>query len=283
MTHVLGRGVRYCISTLGLAALLLGEIPAAAATMDYKDWTASFSGGSYVYSNTSAAGTISGTSGPCGGVGCIGNNPGTWGVATAITPKQFTNEFTANGQKPGSSMNFLFSVGYGWGTGGEMLIGNIHNYFEYTIEAWDFLGNAIDVNTWTTPSGQLSEYLHGAPGQLGYFSTSSTGRCAGGAANIPSGQAVCPGSTSASNFFVYDTGADTNGGQGGVLALGGLINVGRIQVTLASSSLAPNGQSGDLLLFNVGTPVPEPSTAAMLGLPAGLSCWILWKRRRRLA
>ena len=236
--------------------------PAMAGPMDFKDWTASFSSGVQTFSNTSSAGTITGTS-TC--PGCWGAPTGTYGVATAITPQQFTTEFNANGQYVGNGVDFTFSANYGWGTGGQLLIGNIHNLYEYTLSAWDFNGVQIDVNNWTTPSGLLTEYLHGAPGQLGYFSTSTTSRSVSGLSSL---------------FYVNDSGADANSGQGGVLPLGGLVDVGRIQLTLSSSSLGPNAQSGDFILFNVGTPVPEPSSAVLMGLGGAV---VLFLQRRRMA
>src|ERR1035437_9506559 len=75
-------------------------------------------------------------------------------------------------------------------------------------------------------------------------------------------------------------GPGANSGQGGVLVLGGLQNVGRIQLTLASNSLATSGQGSDFILFNIGTPAPEPSTAVpmIIGCFAGV---VVLRRRRR--
>jgi hypothetical protein len=200
-------------------------------------------------------------------------------VAIAIDPPgpiTFTTEFSAS--TPGSSVNFVFSNSYAWGSGGQLILGNIHGYFEYTLSAWDSGGAAINVNTqWTL----LAEYLNGAAGQLGYSSTSSTGHCAAtSTSGNPPGQSVCLGTADSESFFVYDTGADANSGQGGVLVLGGLQNVGRIQLTLASNSLATSGQGSDFILFNIGTPAPEPSTAVpmIIGCFAGV---VVLRRRRR--
>jgi PEP-CTERM motif len=251
--------------------------PATAGMMHFLDWTASFSGGVQHFDNTSSAGTINGTS-AC--PGCWGGPTGTYGVANAIDPPgpiTFTTEFSAF--SVGSSVNFTFSNNFGWGTGGELILGNIHEYFEYTLSAWDFGGNPINVNTqWTF----LAEYPQGSPGQMGYFSTSSTGHCAGtSTSGNPPGQSVCPGTAASESFFVYDTGADANSGQGGVLLLGGLQNVGRIQLTLASNNLAANGHGSDFLLFNVGTPVPEPSSALLIGASGIVGVLVLRRRRKR--
>ena len=74
-----------------------------------------------------------------------------------------------------------------------------------------------------------------------------------------------------------------NFGQGGVLALGGLQNVGRIEVSIVSNSLATNGQGSDFFLFNVATPtaVPEPSSAVLTMSAAASGAFVLLVRRRR--
>ena len=273
-----GRFTRFMTGCfMACVAVAACHSPAMAGTIDFKDWTASFNSGVEHWDNSSSAGTIAGTS-AC--PGCWGAPNGTFGVANAINPPgpiTFTTEF--NAATAGSSANFVFSNNYTWGaTGGELILGNIHNYLEYTLSAWTSGGVSIDVNTWLP----LTEYLNGAAGQLGYFSTSSTGHCVStSTSGNPTGQSVCPGATTASeSFFVYDTGADANSGQGGVLVLGNLQNVGRIQLTLASNDLnnqiaSPGGS--DFILFNVGSSAPEPSTVVLVGA-AGL---LLLVRRRR--
>ena len=182
-------------------------------------------------------------------------------MPTAITSQLFTNEFDISGQNVGGSATFDFSSGYDWGTGGELILGNIHNYFEYTLSAWDFSGSPINVNTaWTVGT----EYSSTAPGTLGYFSTSSTQESASG---------------NSENFFVDDPTADANGGQGGVLTIGGLTDVGEIQLTLTSSSLGTNAQQDDFIIFNVGTPTPEPATYGLC--VAGLFVVGILRRRRQ--
>ena len=178
-----------------------GHGHAMAGIMEFHDWTSTFTGGGYTFNNTSSAGTISGSSALHG----FGSQPGTFGVPYAITPAPgnlFTSEFQISGTNGlGASVDFNFSSGYAWGTGGQLILGNIHNYFEYTLSAWNSNNQPIDVNAWTL----LSEYPSTAPGTLGYFSTSQTMRSASG---------------DSSNFFVVDPMADGNGGQGGVLLLG---------------------------------------------------------------
>ena len=234
----------------------------ALAQFEFHDWTSAFLGNGYSWTNTSSAGTVVGSDffPPVPG---FAGTTGTYGVPTAITAQNiFTHEFQIQGINGlGSSVNFVFSNGYGWGTGGELLIGNIHNYYEYTVSAWDFNNVPIDVNTWAT----LAEYDSTAPGSSGYFSTSTTSRSASGLST---------------NFFVFDNTADANSGQGGVVLVGGLVDVGRIELTFTASNLAPNLQFNDFILFNVGTPVPEPSTFACLLGGLGL---LGLRRRRALA
>lgn len=242
------------------AAVAIGHLPAGAAQIDYHDWTSTFTGSGYTFTNTSSAGTISGSSASPG----FASSPGTFGVPTVITSQLFTEEFQISGTNGlGASATFDFSSGYGWGTGGNLILGNIHNYFEYTLSAFDFTNNPINVNTaWTLGT----EYPSSAPGTLGYFSTSITQEAASG---------------NSENFYVSDPLADANGGQGGVLTLSGLTNVGRIQLTLTSSSLGQNAQQVDFILFNVGTPaaVPEPAAYGLCG--AGLVLMSLLRRRRK--
>lgn len=231
----------------------------AQAQWDYKDWSTQFhsNNGSpyYTFNNTSAAGSISGISNYPGFAAASGCS-----VPTAITSNNtFTQELQIHGINGlGGSVDFTFSTGYGWGTGGRLIIGNIHNGYEYTISAWDFNNNPIDVNTWLPVA---AEYPSTAPGSAGYFSTSSTQTAAFG---------------HSARFFVNDPNADPNFGQGGVLNLGNLVNVERIRLTLTHSSLIPNAQQVDWVIFNVGTPVPASGTLALLGC-GGL---VAFRRRR---
>ena len=218
--------------------------PAAAGSFDFKDWSWNYHSGTFNYTNTSSAGTITGSS------NAFTPAPGTWGIPYAITTQPpFTTEFNIDGTGGvGQSMTFNFSSGYDWGTGGQMILGNIHNYYEYTLSAWNFSNQPINVNNWSI----LAEYPSSAPGTQGYFSTSSTQHSAAG---------------NSENFFVDDPSADPNFGQGGLLQIAGLQDVEKIQLTLTSSSLGANGQGVDFILFNVGTPAPtpEPGTLALLG------------------
>lgn len=233
---------------------LLAATPAH-AQYDYHDWSTSYSGGVWHFNNTSSAGTISGSSVYPGFQGA----PGTWGMPLAITTNNvFTNGMQIHGINAlGSSVEFNFSTNYAWGAGGRLIIGNIHNYYEYTLSAWDFNNNPIDVNTWNT----IAEYPSTAAGTIGYFSTSTTSRAPAGLS---------------SKFYVYDTGASASGGQGGIVNVGGLTNVGRIRLTLTDSALAPNPQQVDLLFFYVGTPVPAAPAAPIL---AAISLFAIRRRR----
>ncbi|MFN0133943.1 MAG: hypothetical protein ACKVW3_15615 [Phycisphaerales bacterium] len=241
-----------CVAWAGAAGLSLG---AAEAQWDYKKWTAAFSNPSWQFSNTSAAGTITTTSNTA-----FTPAFGAWGVPTAITTNNiFPTELDCHGiGSLGGSLDLNFSNGYGWGTGGRLFIGNIHNFYEYTISAWDFSNNQIDVNTWLT----VNEWQATAPGSAGYFSTSSTTRGAVGLS---------------SRFFVFDTTVNKNFGQGGVVLIDGLTNVKRLRLTLSNSALMPNAQQSDFILFNVGTPVPAPASAAVL---CGAGVIVLRRRRR---
>ncbi len=221
-------------------------------------WTETFSGGFWNYNNTSTAGTISGTC-PAGG---FAGSPGPYGMPTAMTGTPFaSDEFQINASTSlGATTTFLFSSGYAWGTGGDMLIGNIHNGYGYTISAWDLSNNPINVNTWAT----VSEFNALAPGCSGYFSTSSTSRSAVGLNSL---------------FFVQDTAASPDLGQGGEVWVTGLQNVSRIDMTLTVSNLIPNSQQTDLMFFNVSTPtaVPEPLSGTVL---AGFGLAILLRKKK---
>ncbi len=232
-------------SPLAAAASVALSATAASASHVFHDWTPTFTNTAWLYSNTSSAGTITGSSNHPG----FGGQVGTWGIPLAITTQSpFTSEFQIHGTSGlGNSVTFNFSNGYAWGSGGELIIGNIHNYYEYTLSAWDFSNNPINVNAWTT----INEYQSTAPGTIGYFSTSTTNRTAAG---------------NSSKFWVFDSNVNANMGQGGVVHVGGLVNVAKIELKLTSSSLAPNGQQVDFILFNVATPVPAPAGAMALGL-----------------
>ena len=262
---------------IGCAVVIAFHSAAVAGPINFLDWTASTSGSNQLWSNTSSAGTITGTSTNWGAP------TGTFGMPTAIDgPLTFTTEFNANGNVSGSSVNFIFSSSFGWGTGGELILGNIHNFFEYTLSAFDSAGNPININSgplaWTVVP---PEYQSTAPGSSGYFSTSSTRICSSG--TLPDGSA-CAGGPNSEAFYVYDTSASAGSGQGGVLVLSGLQNVERIQLTLASNNLGnmfpTGGQGSDFIIFNVGTPTPEPSSAVLIGTGVVGMLAVLRRRRR---
>lgn len=252
MTRVSGNILRFAAL---FAVVSCANTAAIASAISFHDWNSTFTGSSYTFNNTSSAGTISGVSLTPG----FASQLGAFGVPFAITPSPqniFTSEFQIHGTTAlGAAVNFNFSNGYKWEAGGQLILGNIHNYYEYTLSAWDFGGSAIDVNLWTL----LAEYGSSSPGTLGYFSTSTTSRTAAG---------------TSSKFFVNDPGADANSGQGGVLLLGNtgqITDVGRIQLSLTKSDLGQNAQQVDFILFNVGTPIPEPTSfllvsTALIGL-----------------
>ncbi len=241
-----------------LALSLLTASTLVADTMDWHDWSASFNNGIYHFDNTSSAGTITGTS-----QHAFANYPGPFGVPYEITQQNmFAQEFQINGTSGlGGSANFTFSNNYNWGSGGQMILGNIHNYYEYTLSAWDNNNNPINVNSWHV----IKEFDSSAPGTSGYFSTSSTQM-------KPNADGV------SEDFFVNDPHADNNGGQGGLLWIDGLKDVSRMQLTLTASDLGQNAQQVDFILFDVATPTPEPGTLVMLGSSALGIAGLLRKR-----
>ena len=213
-----------------------------ASGIHFHDWTSAYAGSSYTYTNTSTSGTINGSNTIPGFAG----QPGSYGLPLATTTQPpLTDAFQVHGIGGlGNTITFDFSPGYDWGSGGELLIGNIHNYYGYTVSAWDTSNAPIDVNSWSF----LAEYDSTAPGSSGYFSSSNTTLTPVGLSTL---------------FSVVDPLTDANLGQGGIVHLGGLLDVGRLELTLTTSSLGANSQQVDFVLFNVGT-VPEPSTAMFL-------------------
>lgn len=229
-----------------LAGAIAVSASLAHAAYDWHDWSSTFTGLGYNFTDTSAAGVISGSS----GLSQFASSPGNWGMPNAIQPGlTFTDAFQIHGLNGLNGVaTFNFSAGYAWGSGGRMTLGNIHNYFEYTISAWDSIGNPIDVNNWSV----LAEYPATAPGSSGYFSTSLSSRTAAGMS---------------SKFFVNDPSASNDLGQGGLMLIDGLVGVSKLQIQLTNSSLAPNSQQVDFLLMNFATPqaaVPEPGSYAAL-------------------
>ncbi len=237
---------------IAFAVLILGAWPVMAGTLQpfnpYQWTSATCVGTNCTWTATSPFPTITANS-------SNGWVPGGSG-GTNFTPP-LTNEFNVAGN--GASLVTSFPSSLNWGAnGGELLLGNIHNYFEYNLSATDGT-NPINVNNWTF----LGEDLN---------STSSTSSCVGGSAValLPGG--ICAGGPDSKSFYVYDPNASTGSGQGGVIALGNLpSNVRTITLTLESNNLGdmfPNGgQGSDFILFNVGaqSTTPEPGTLALLG------------------
>ena len=242
--------------------------PAMAGTLSFftpDQWTsASCLGANCTWNATSPAGAVTAASTNGWAICCSGG--------TSFTPA-LSNEFNVFGNLASIVITL---PGSPWGTaGGEMILGNIHNGFEYNVSASDSSNAAINVNAWTL----LGEDLN---------STSSTGHCVGtSSADNPPLQSVCPGATTFSeSFYVYDTTASAGSGQGGVLALGNLpSNVKTITVTLESinvGNLFPQGgQGSDFIILNVGN-TPEPSTMVLVGA-AGLLLLVGRRRSRRVA
>ena len=239
------RRTRAAVFLIALLTLMGGGALHANASTFFHNWNSAFNGSGYSFDNSSASGTITGSS-PSPG---FSHSPGAWGMPTAITGQPpLTNAFQIHGQNGlGSTLSFDFSPGYDWGAGGELIIGNIHNYYGYTLSAWDSNNVAIDTNTWSF----LGEYDSTSPGVSGYFGESSTTLTANGMSTL---------------FSVVDPLAQANFGQGGIVHLGGLQGIARLELTLTTSSLGANAQQADLIFFNVGTAVPEPSTALLVGL-----------------
>jgi hypothetical protein len=249
----------------------------------YYDWTGSNANlAQSTWVNTSSAGTITGTS-PHVNPFTDGffAKPGLWGVPTPIsTQPPFNWELDIFANRPGStSVNFVFTNGlndYAWGAGGTLLLGNIHNFYEYRLSAWDFAGNQIDVNTWSIGAeygfGPNSDPTGGTTATLGYISTSDTLHSAD------------PADAFSELFYVIDNRSIPNFdlanlGQGGVFTLTGVRSVQRIQLTLTNSHLGANAQSDDFILFNVATAVPEPSSVFLI--TAGLVSLAAYRSRKR--
>jgi hypothetical protein len=177
---------------------------------------------------------------------------------TNFTPP-LTNEFNVYGN--GASL-VITLTGLPWGTsGGELILGNIHNYFEYNLSAMAGV-NPINVNNWT----YLGEDLN---------STSSTSYLAGNL-SPPGVTNFVVGTSNSENFYVADSNASPGSGQGGVVALGDLPStVTTITLTLASNNLDnafPLGNQGsDFIIANVGSAtVPEPSSVVLTGIGMGV-------------
>jgi hypothetical protein len=179
---------------------------------------------------------------------------------TSFTPA-LTNEFNVYGN--GASL-VITLTGLPWGTsGGELILGNIHNYYEYNLSAKDSAGNPINVNNWA----YLGEDLN---------STSSTSYYSGGLLPPGAPSGFVPGATDSENFYVADSNASPGSGQGGVVALGDLPStVATITLTLASNNLDnafPLGNQGsDFIIANVGpAAVPEPSSVVLSVIGMGV-------------
>ena len=147
------------LKTLAVVSALLAQLPSATAA-NFLDWTITPGAGSTppVYSSTTSAGTITGTTTVPG----FGAFPGTFGLPNSITSQPpLTAAFMVGGANAlGTSVDFVFSNGFNWGTGGELILANIHNNFEYSVAAWDFSNNSIEVGLWPI----LAEYDSLSPG-----------------------------------------------------------------------------------------------------------------------
>lgn len=242
--------------------------PLSAAPLDFfspYDWTGSSCTGPNVtdtctWTASSPFGTVTATS-------SSGWRPGGSG-GTNFTPP-LTTEFSV--AHLGASVTITLPGGLNWGPGGgELILGNVHNGFAYSLSASDGT-NAIDVNAWTV----LGEDLN---------STSTTSLCAGGTVSgVPSG--TCSGPSTSMGLYVYDLSASPGSGQGGVVAFGGLpSSVRTISLTLTSNDVGgmfpSGGQGSDFIIFNVGPAVPEPSSMALLGLGAAFLSLGRLRRKR---
>ena len=243
---------------IAFAAVILGAWPAMASNGPHPfnpyQWTsASCAGSNCTWIATSPFPTITASS-------SNGWVPGGSG-GTNFTPP-LMNEFNVFGNGASLVINFPSSLNWG-ANGGELIFGNIHNYFEYNLSATDGT-NPINVNTWTF----LGEDLN---------STSSTSTCIGGTyvGVLPNG--TCAGGPYSKSFYVYDSNASTGSGQGGVVAIGNLpSNVRTITLTLESNNLGdmfPNGgQGSDFIIFNVGA-ATTTLKGGCVAPPSGMVAW----------
>ena len=183
---------------------------------------------------------------------------------TNFTPL-LTNEFSVFGAGASLVITFPSSVF----TGDELILGNIHDGYEYNLSATERLGVAINVNNWT----YLGEDLN---------STDPTSTCVGAIGVLTSpGGGSCAGTTSTEDFYVYDA-SNPGSNQGGVVAIGNLpSDVGTITLTLESNNVGnlfpTGGQGSDFIIANVGSGVPEPSSAVLIG--SGVFVLIMLRRR----
>ena len=252
---------------IACAVAIAWHSPATAAPLNFFEpyqWTsASCSGHTCTWTATSPFGAVTAVSSGGWAVGPSGG--------TNFTPA-LTNQFLAN--DAGGEVTITLPSGLNWGAaGGELILGNIHNYFYYNLSATDGT-DPINVNAWTL----LGEDLN---------STSSTSGCVGGStvSVLPGG--ACSGASTSMGLYVFDAGASSGSGQGGVVALGGLPSSLRtITLTFVSNNLGntfPNGgQGNDFILFNVGQgqAVPEPSGGILVGIGV-VGMMVLLRRSRR--
>lgn len=250
---------------IGCAVLLACHSLAVAGTLNF------FS--PYQWASTTNSGsTWTWTAATPGGVSVTATSSNGWvdggSGGTDFTPP-LTNEFNVFGNL--ASLTITLS-GLNWGaTGGELILGNVHDGYEYNLSATDTSGNPINVNAWTL----LGEDLN---------STDPTSECVGPIGLLPGG-APCAGGANSEDFYVYDNTNNQGSRQGGVVALGNLPqNLGTITLTLESDNvdnLFPSGgQGSDFIIVNVGPEAPEPSSAVLIGTGV-VGMLALLRRRRR--
>lgn len=214
-----------------------------ATTYVFYDWSAALTNGIWKFTNASnPAGTISAQS----VAGFWTPDTAYYGLPAAISSQTFTHEMDVSASNGiGDPFTITLPAGFAWGSGGMLVIGNVHDWFSYKLQAWDFNGLPINVNNWMTPAGLQAEYLTGG---AGYFATSNTVSTALGNDRI---------------FSVSDSSVTPGYGQGGVIPLlmthAGLPdNVAKITVTLTNDA-PPGGEGGgvDFVILNVATPVDQ--------------------------
>lgn len=257
------------LAACGVMAAIASHSPAMAGTLDFFN--------PYQWGNpTNSGSTWTWTAGTPLGVSVTATSSNGWALCcsggTDFTPP-LTNEFNVFGNL--ASLTITLS-GLNWGaTGGELILGNIHDGFEYNLSATYGI-NAINVNAWTI----LGEDLN---------STNPTSECAGGTPNgLPIGTpggTTCAGPANSEDFWVYDNTNNQGSRQGGVVALGNLPqNLSTITLTLESDNvgnLFPNGgQGSDFIIANVGpASIPEPSSVVLIGTGV-IGVLVLLRRRR---
>ena len=208
----------------------------------FHDWKSTYALGLHSYTNTIVWGTFNGSN----TIAEFTSQSGTDSLPFPVANQSpLTNVFQIIGfNDRENTITFDLSSEYNSVSSGVLLLGNISNYSGSTISTWNFENAPIDAYRWTF----LKEYDSNSPIISGCFSTSET---------------LLTHAEYSTIFNIVDLLSDADLGQGYDVHLGGLLDVGRIELMFATSSLGTNVQLTDFMLFNAGT-VTEPSAGILL-------------------